>query len=73
MENQALMESSQPTTEELRLETLGSKYRVRCNLQQEILLEERTHAINLALEAFAGELLDDPGCLDVQDSHNTPN
>ena len=73
MENQALMESRQPTTEELRLETLGSKYRVRCALQSQILLDQRTHAINQALASFTDEWLDDPGCLDVQDSHNTPN
>ena len=73
MDNQALMESTQPTTEELRLETLASKYRVRQALERHMELAEHAEAINHALRTSVAEPQDDPGCLDVQDSHNTPN
>jgi hypothetical protein len=68
-----LVESNQPTTEELQLEILDSKYRVRCRVRDHLLRQERVEALNAALEDSLTEWQDDLSLIDVQDASTAPN
>jgi len=68
-----LVESNQPTTEELQLEILDSKYRVRCRVREHLVWRERAEALNAALEDGLTEWQDDLSMIDVQDASTAPN